>query len=160
MKKISFGLIAILLMLIVCCKKAEPELNCNSPTKNINVSCNSPTSDVTITRDYIIGQWRLERTDSILSGFETITKSRDQLPYTILNFCDDHTYKCSDSTTLLCTGKINYFVNYYGKSVLFFENGIAPYLTGAGHFKICKDSLFLFYKDYGSNVVDQVWSRK
>jgi hypothetical protein len=158
MKNISFGLIAILL--IVCCKKAEPELNCNSPTKNINVSCNSPTSDITIARDYMIGQWRLERTDSLSSWAGKITKSRDQLPYTILNICEDQTYRCFEEDTLLCTGKVNYFIDANSTSILFFENQKSPYMFGEGHFKICQDSLFLIYRNYSLIVANQVWSRK
>ena len=50
MKKINYGFVAVLLFLAVMACKKTPE-----------VSCNSPTNDAAMSRELIVGSWRLHR---------------------------------------------------------------------------------------------------
>jgi hypothetical protein len=160
-KKMSFGFATIFLMLIACRKKEpEPDLNCNSPTKNQNISCNSPTNDTTIAKDLIIGQWRLERTSIAYRGKGIVTMTRDQLPYTILTLCKDQTYQCYVADTLSCKGKYE-FIHDTGDDLIIFYNGNRPFLEFAvGPFEICNDSLFTYFNSRSDGNPNEFWSRK
>ena len=145
MKKMIFYLIFLSLM---ACKKTP------------SVDCNSPTSDSTLAKELLIGEWRLERTFIAARGIGKVSKTRDQLPYVILNFRNDLTFQCFIADTLSCKGKFE-FAKDGNTDLLIFKDFDLLFIDGVAPFRICSDSLYLNFNSYMSDIVpDQVWNKK
>ena len=128
--------------------------------KTPSVDCNSPTSDSTLAKELLIGEWRLERTFIAARGIGNVSKTRDQLPYVILNFYNDLTYQCFIADTLSCKGKYE-FAKDGNTHLLTFQDVDLLFIDGVATYKICSDSLYMNFNSYMSDIVpDQVWNKK
>jgi hypothetical protein len=142
-KKMSFGFAAILFMLGVACRKVP------------DVSCNSPTNDAALSRELIIGKWRLHRIDVFFdTSFTWFPSSKAEID---IKFKDDGVleyYKDGD-----CIDSCRYEVDTMKKYTLYSADSVyvlrlvnyKPKMFGLESMvpiSICTDSLYLRYESF------------
>jgi hypothetical protein len=158
MKKINYGFAAILFMLGVACRKVP------------DVSCNSPTNDADLSRELIIGDWKWIRTHFLQSN--VITTPKNALYQVELRFKEDGIVQIYKDGRFVDTSSYEIaiekkYTSFYGdtlRNVLAIRPTknfqITPVLERFVPIRICTDSLYLLYDSYGFHTGDNYFSRK
>ena len=156
-KKINYGFAAILLMLAMACNK-EPD-----------ISCNSPTNDLALSKELIIGKWRLNRCVYFFDTSYVWTPPKSALI--------DVKFTKKGVVEYYVGGKIQatcrYEINPMNKYTLYPPDStvnvlrlidrkpliMARALENMVPIRVCSDSLFLRYESFAYHTGDRYFFR-
>ena len=147
MKKINYGFVLLLLLLaVMACKK--------DPLPDVN--CNSPTNDLALSKELIVGCWRLSKTRYFFDSSYVVNYVLNKNSIDI-RFTKDGVVECYQGGEFIDSSryeidimkKYTLFPGDTTRNVLWIVNTKKMYaLENLVPIRICTDSLYLFYESF------------